>query len=605
MLPDCLDSLRGCADEIVVVDTGSSDQTAAIARAAGAKVAYVEWRNSFAEARNASLELCSGTWVLVIDADERLQDGDGELRRLASDQGLDAIRLEIVNLTGRGGVGPRHATTQLRMFRRGHGVRWEGAIHEQLVGLAASARVVDADARLIHHGYREEVVRRKGKRLRNDRLLARQESGPYALYCRGNEQSFHGDPSAARATYERCLQGLVKREGPVGVPWGPLLLVRLARAQRMSGDPVAAAATAEHWLRVVPDHTDLAVERALAVADAGDLDAGLVALEGALAMGDGPARLGSTPGMCGAVGLTLRGQMLLSAGRPEEAIEAFRSALCRDPDHLAGLGALAAALLRTGTPAGAAVAELGPFVERNLVGAAGLLGTALLEAGAIAEAQAIFGRLHAADPGNPEARLGLAECALSRGDVAAAAAVCAADAPGAEEAAALARYALFCALVQPGGCHVPALLDRARTVGVDAADVEAFAAWHAPASARIGAPAARAAAHLLGAAVKLQAFESCDVLCGLVASSALEPEEAHCLVAEQFLTAGYADIAADMLIAAIEASGPSARALSGLARVALRRGLRGEAADLAQEAHRLDPTAPGPLRVLEALAQAA
>ncbi|MFC1618615.1 glycosyltransferase family 2 protein, partial [Candidatus Neomarinimicrobiota bacterium] len=72
MLPGCLNSLTGVADQIVVIDTGSEDDTAKIARSFGAQVYDFPWGDDFAAARNESIRHASGDWILWIDADERL-----------------------------------------------------------------------------------------------------------------------------------------------------------------------------------------------------------------------------------------------------------------------------------------------------------------------------------------------------------------------------------------------------------------------------------------------------------------------------------------------------------------------------------------------------
>ncbi|HJN34803.1 MAG TPA: glycosyltransferase family 2 protein, partial [Prochlorococcus sp.] len=69
----CLTSVKGFVDEIVVVDTGSTDATVAIAEAAGARIEHLPWPGDFAPARNAALNLTTGDWVLVLDADEQLR----------------------------------------------------------------------------------------------------------------------------------------------------------------------------------------------------------------------------------------------------------------------------------------------------------------------------------------------------------------------------------------------------------------------------------------------------------------------------------------------------------------------------------------------------
>ena len=73
MLPRCLESVRGAVDEIIVVDTGSSDRSVDIAREYGASVVEFAWCEDFAAARNAGLERASGDWILFLDADEALE----------------------------------------------------------------------------------------------------------------------------------------------------------------------------------------------------------------------------------------------------------------------------------------------------------------------------------------------------------------------------------------------------------------------------------------------------------------------------------------------------------------------------------------------------
>ncbi|MBV9271488.1 MAG: glycosyltransferase family 2 protein, partial [Candidatus Eremiobacteraeota bacterium] len=71
-LGKCLASAQGIVDEMIVVDTGSSDATIEIAKRFGARVEQREWRNDFAWARNEALKLATKRWILVLDADEEL-----------------------------------------------------------------------------------------------------------------------------------------------------------------------------------------------------------------------------------------------------------------------------------------------------------------------------------------------------------------------------------------------------------------------------------------------------------------------------------------------------------------------------------------------------
>jgi glycosyltransferase involved in cell wall biosynthesis len=71
-LAACLESVRGIVDEIVVADTGSTDETMAIATQYRAQVIQVAWTDDFAAARNEGLKAVKSDWVLVLDADEQL-----------------------------------------------------------------------------------------------------------------------------------------------------------------------------------------------------------------------------------------------------------------------------------------------------------------------------------------------------------------------------------------------------------------------------------------------------------------------------------------------------------------------------------------------------
>ena len=75
----CLDSLSGHVDEIVVVDTGSTDATPDIVAGRGGRVLHFPWADDFSLARNRALEAASGDWILYIDADERLSVPDGRV----------------------------------------------------------------------------------------------------------------------------------------------------------------------------------------------------------------------------------------------------------------------------------------------------------------------------------------------------------------------------------------------------------------------------------------------------------------------------------------------------------------------------------------------
>ncbi len=126
-LEGCLLSLRGKVDEIVVVDTGSTDNTRDIALRHGCKLHEFAWCHDFSAARNYGLDRATGDWILYIDADERLSlDGNDRLGDLLP-AGAAAARVRFR---------PRSDTTcydELRLFLNDPRIRFEGSMHETIV----------------------------------------------------------------------------------------------------------------------------------------------------------------------------------------------------------------------------------------------------------------------------------------------------------------------------------------------------------------------------------------------------------------------------------------------------------------------------------------
>lgn len=593
MLPDALASVRDVADEIVVVDTGSTDETIAIARAAGAKVVEFPWTGSFADARNVSLDHATGDWVLCIDADERLEAGHGPaLRRALARTELAAQRVEVLNLTGEPGMSAPLRASSLRLWQRSPQVRWAGTVHEQVVGLPRqdATRFGDAGVRLVHHGYRTDVIESAGKRDRNLELLLAEAAGtgaddPFVAFNLGSEYLMRGDHAEA-------VRWLSRAGASPATAFAPRLALRLTRSLRLAGEPERGGETATRWLTALPDHTDLAVERALCAADAGDPRRGLELLDAALALGDGPATYGSTPGMAGPVGRTLRGEMLVRLERFGEAAAELRAALDADPGHLAGLGRLAAALLASGAGPADVAAELAPRARVHLRGAGPLLGTALYEHGAVEEAEALFRETLEAHPDAVDARVGLAECAMSRGATDEAAAVCE-PLPAGPYGAGLARAAGFCHLVDGRADEASEVLAAAPDAGLPEAEQELYGAWLAALRDEppepLSPPAAAAGLEALTTAIRLERLPAVDVLYRLLRESRMDGGRVRGEIARRFFAAGHVDIALEEWTAVITEHGPDGPAYLGLAQVALSRGMAEEARSLAEEAVQVEP----------------
>jgi glycosyltransferase involved in cell wall biosynthesis len=218
-LDACLTSLRGLVDEIVVVDTGSTDDTVAIAEAHGAVVAYEPWQGDFATPRNRSLDLATGDWILYVDADEQV-DGDFEDARAHLDRSIDgaaacvAFRVRFV---------PRVGWTpfrEYRLWRNRPDIRFQGRIHETVVPPIRAA--ADADALLIepfdritihHFGYEGD---RADKRARDEPLLvaelARQPDRPFVYDHLARVYEAAGDGERAVETWKEGITRVRARD---------------------------------------------------------------------------------------------------------------------------------------------------------------------------------------------------------------------------------------------------------------------------------------------------------------------------------------------------------------------------------------------------------
>jgi glycosyltransferase involved in cell wall biosynthesis len=101
-LDRCLKSVQGKVDEIIIVDTGSTDKTIEIAEKYGSIVKHFIWINDFAAARNYSIEGVESEYILVLDADEYLDDGTDLQKDL--EKGKDFYRLTIKNQSNSGQI---------------------------------------------------------------------------------------------------------------------------------------------------------------------------------------------------------------------------------------------------------------------------------------------------------------------------------------------------------------------------------------------------------------------------------------------------------------------------------------------------------------------
>ena len=216
VLEKCLASLQGIVDEIIVVDTGSTDRTMEIARRFGAVEGYFEWIKDFSAARNHALSLASGEWALWIDADEQLDPSClAEFEKAVCRPHIGGFSIEIVNYLDESGTVTEFVHSPTRLFRRIDGVAFSEPIHEQitpsLIALGLPWTPLPA-ARIHHDGYREELVKSKDKVNRTlemlEKAVAANPNDPFQLFNLANTQFVAKTYQQAAETAEKCVRNL-------------------------------------------------------------------------------------------------------------------------------------------------------------------------------------------------------------------------------------------------------------------------------------------------------------------------------------------------------------------------------------------------------------
>lgn len=207
-----LHSVNQYADEIIVVDTGSTDNTVEIVTSAGVRVEYFPWIDDFAAAKNYALDLCHGQWIAFLDADEYFEDDTAKkirplLTSYSGDTHVAAIMTRLANIDQDQHNRLLSYTYQVRLFRNLRDIRYEGKIHETLTGLNIKNRTIKLaeNMDIIHTGYSSRINRQKVKRNLTP-LLNREENGT----CTPADYSYLADCYYGLQDYENALKYIYK-----------------------------------------------------------------------------------------------------------------------------------------------------------------------------------------------------------------------------------------------------------------------------------------------------------------------------------------------------------------------------------------------------------
>jgi tetratricopeptide (TPR) repeat protein len=291
-LRDALASVAGCVDEICIADTGSTDGTVAIAESFGAKLTSITWRDDFAWARNAALDLATGAWVLVLDADERLAPGSRDalaaLRHVRPDGQGRWIRCRNLNDAGREIVASTNAI--VRIFPRDPAIRYRGRLHEFVAreGEERTIAAITTPIEILHYGYLPDVMNERQKSERNLRVsraaLEAAPDDPALAYNFAMSALLAGERAQASEQLERVVT--LTRGMPRG--FRPMALATLAGMYLDDGRTADALRLADECVEVVKTLPDGHFVRGRALAALGRYDEARAALGEAIRTGSNP-----------------------------------------------------------------------------------------------------------------------------------------------------------------------------------------------------------------------------------------------------------------------------------------------------------------------------
>jgi glycosyltransferase involved in cell wall biosynthesis len=255
MLPGFIESVSGLWDEWCVYDTGSQDNSIELLHKAGAKVKHGHWKGDFAQARNESLAMATGDWVLFLDADERpTKELCHDIKQLIERPDAGAATVIIHNQLPHGHI---QETSLLRLFRNIDSISFCHRIHEDVTEAVTSylkgtgLKLVNLPGKVNHLGYVREHADTRNKKERDLKLLHKcVEDNPqdyYSWYKLLELARFWNDQKLWQDTAKELLPHLNKaKTAQLTGRYASDLLVLIARGL-YAKDPANALEFCNQW----------------------------------------------------------------------------------------------------------------------------------------------------------------------------------------------------------------------------------------------------------------------------------------------------------------------------------------------------------------------
>jgi tetratricopeptide (TPR) repeat protein len=350
----CLESIRPHVDEMVVVDTGSRDDTPGIAQRLGARVFHFPWCDSFSAARNESLRHARGRWVFWMDSDDTIDEANGrQLRPLAlREAGPNVLGYVVkVHCPGPGHDGDNEVTVvdHVKLFRNLPGLRFEGRIHEQILPAInrAGGEVLMTDLFVVHSGYDHSPEGQARKLQRDLRLLhlelEEQPDHPFTLFNLGMTYTDMGEYEKAVGFLKRCLEESAPQASHVRKAYAYLV-----HCYERLGRPQEAWEACQAGLRSFPHDAELGFRRGNLLHARGRLEEAIGAYRAVLETEEGPHFASVVRGIKGFLTRQNLAAAYLDLGDLARAEEQYRLVVGEVPCYRAGWRGLGEVLLRQG-----------------------------------------------------------------------------------------------------------------------------------------------------------------------------------------------------------------------------------------------------------------
>jgi len=418
-LERCLESLKDVCDQIVVVDTGSSDNTVEIAERYGATIGHFEWCDDFAAARNASLDLATTDWALWIDADEELEAKSiNAVREGLIRPQFGGFFVKIINYVGAEGTANQYVHSPVRIFQRRPEIRFAGRIHEQVLQAFEEHGFVAANltnVTLHHYGYRPAEMEEKQKLDRTVSMLEREvrdhPRDAFHWFNLANAYSVARRSADAERAARVCLNFV-----PEQAPYAPVayqILTSALIAQGKEDEALQECSVADmRGITTIINEFD----RAHALFKLDRYADALKSIDTCLSM-PWPQDLTGDFGIKTYKGHVLKAQILVKLNEPEAALELTKSALQTDPSFGIAWYAHGMALQALGCPAEAAEAFYRACPTPGLEACERLAADMWREAGDFSNAIAAYSSWLEGHPTDTHALAGWLNAAEGHGDV--------------------------------------------------------------------------------------------------------------------------------------------------------------------------------------------